>query len=142
MRRVIPIEMKMRNSPTDKVDRTGAKQLVKICARILGVCAAALVILARDGLGPPYLDSIGKALFWTGSVLVSVFFLNQDVFRLTSGKLFAMLFCALQMFFVFYWFGNLRELSFITLTPICFVECLVFMLPLMLIRKRHKGIWY
>ena len=95
------IDMKTQNTPANEIDRTGAKRVVKICARVLGVCAAAFVLLARDGIGPPYLDSVGKALFWSGGVLVSVFFLNQDVLRLTSGKLFALLFFALQMFFVF-----------------------------------------
>ena len=136
------IDLKTQNNQADKIDRTGAKRAVKICARVLGVCAAAFVLLARDGIGPPYLDSVGKALFWSGGVLISVFFLNQDVFCLTSGKLFAVLFFALQMFFVFYWFGKLQQLSFIVLTLICFIECLLFMIPLMIVRKRHNGTWY
>lgn len=126
----------------DTIDRTAAKRMVKICARVTAVCAAAFVLLARDGVGPPYFDSIGKALFWTGGVFLSVFFLNQDVLSLTSGKVLAVLLSALQMCFVFYWFGSLRELSFIVLTPICFIECVLFMLPLMLIRRRHTGSWY
>jgi hypothetical protein len=100
------------------------------------------VLLARDGIGPLYLDAVGKALFWTGLVLVPLFSFNYDILRLTLGRAAVGTLCALQLGLVFFLFGRLQEVNFIILAPICIVQCLLFFLPLMLIRKRHSGIWY
>jgi len=126
----------------DDPAKVRAKRIVKISGRVIGVCAVAFVLLARDGLGPPYLDSVGKALFWTGLVLVPLLSFNYDVLRLTSGKAAVASLSALQLVLVFYLFGRLQEVNFIILAPICIVQCLLFFLPLMLIRKRRSGIWY
>jgi hypothetical protein len=122
--------------------KTGFEQLLKILGRMIAVCAAAFVIMAHEGFGPMYFDAVGKALFWTGMVSIPVWSLNQDVLRIASGRVLALGLFAIQLFLVFYTFGKLQALTFITLTPLCFVQCLIFMLPFMLIRKRHSGIWY
>ncbi len=88
--------------------------------------ASLLVVFAREGLGPPYLDAAGKAVFWTGIVFVPLLGLNQDVLQIVSGKLLAVL----------------NGLTFIELTPLCVVQFVIFALPFMLIRKRFSGIWY
>ena len=74
------------NSKPEGPDRTSAKQSMTVFAKVIGVCAAAFVLLAQDGIGAAYLDSAGKILFWTGGVFGFTFFLNQDMLRLTSGK--------------------------------------------------------
>ncbi len=128
-------------TPDDPI-KVRTKGFVKIAGRVIGVCAAVFVLLARDGFGPPYLDSVGKALFWTGLVLVPLFSFNYDILRLTSGKAAVATLSVLQLVLVLYLFERLQEVNFIILAPICIVQCLLFFLPLMLIRKRHSGIWY
>jgi hypothetical protein len=118
------------------------KYLVKVSARIIGICSAGLVLLAREGIGPPYLDSIGKAIFWTGMVLVPLFAFNLDLLVSKLGQVSMVVLSALQLISVFYLFDKLREVNFIILACLCLVQCLIFFLPLMLIRKMNRGIWY
>ncbi len=49
----------MENSAT-----TGFQQFLKVIGRVMAVCAAAFVIMAREGFGPRYFDALGKALFY------------------------------------------------------------------------------
>jgi hypothetical protein len=126
---------------TDSIEND-IQQYLKWCGRVVAVLAAAFIILAREGVGPPYFDAIGKAMFWTAIVFVPLLTLNQDVLRLSEGKIVVVALFALHLALVLYSFGLLKGLTFITLTPLCFVQCLIFTLLLMLIRKRHKGIWY
>lgn len=139
---VMRVERELRSNTPDDSGRDRIKQFVKVSARVIGVCAAGFVLLARDGIGPPYLDSVGKALFWTGIVLVPLFSFNHDVLRTTSGQVVAVGLSTLQFVLVFYSFERLQECTFIVLTPLCLIQCLIFFLPFMLIRKRHNGIWY
>jgi hypothetical protein len=127
---------------TENSTRTGFEQFLKILGRVIAICAAVFVIMAHEGFGPMYFDAVGKALFWTGIVSVPVWSLNQDVLRTTSGRVLAVGLFTFQLFLVFYSFGRLQALDFIALTPLFFVQCMIFMLPFMLIRKRNSGIWY
>jgi hypothetical protein len=115
---------------------------LKWLGRIMAICAAGFVIMSHEGVGPPSFDAIGKALFWTSIVFVPLFTLNQDVLRSSTGKLLAVSLFAVQLIFVNWFFGKLKELNFIVLTPLCFGQCLIFMLIFMLVRKRNSGIWY
>jgi hypothetical protein len=63
---------------------TGFQRLLKILGRVTAICAAAFVIMAREGVGPAYFDSVGKALFWTVIVFVPLLAINQDMLRLAS----------------------------------------------------------
>ena len=76
------------------------QQALKWCGRIVAVLAAAFIILAREGVGPPYFDATGKALFWTGIVFVPLLSLNQDVLRLAEGKLLAVALFVLHLVLV------------------------------------------
>lgn len=136
------VNRELHNNVTEDPKRNHIKQLLKVSASVIGVCAAVFVLLARDGVGPPYFDSLGKAFFWTGMVLVPLFSLNYDVLRLPSGKALAVALFAFQLVLVFYLFGRLHGLNFIILTPLCFIQSLLYMLPFMLIRRRNTGIWY
>jgi hypothetical protein len=127
---------------TDSSAEDDFRQILKIIGRVIAVCAAAFVIMAREGIGPPYFDPLGKAFFWTGIVLIPLFSLSGDVLSLTVGKVTALGLFILQLALVFLLFGRLQQMTFITLTPLCFAQCLIFALPLMLIRKQHRGIWY
>ena len=121
---------------------TGFQQFLKIVGRVMALCAATLVIMAREGFGPRYFDALGKALFWTVIVFVPLFGINQDVLRLTAGKFLSAGFLALQLILVSFLFERLYELNFIIITPLSFCECLIFAMAFMLIRKHHTGIWY
>jgi hypothetical protein len=121
---------------------TGFQQFLKIVGRVMALCAATLVIMAREGFGPRYFDALGKALFWTVIVFVPLFGINQDVLRLTAGKFLFAGFLALQLILVSFLFERLHELNFIIITPLSFCECLIFAMAFMLIRKHHTGIWY
>jgi hypothetical protein len=131
-----------RRSLVEDPDRTRAKRWIKICARVIGITAAAFVILAQNDLAPPVFDSIGKALFWTGIVLISLLLLNQDVLSFALGKIVMLLLLMLHVLALCHYFLRLHEVSFIVLAPICLLECILFTLPFMLIRKRQSGIWY
>jgi hypothetical protein len=137
-----PAMIDSRNNAVDDPERSRAKETIKTLARVIGLCGVAFVVLAQAGFGPSYLDPAGKALFGTGIVFVSIFFLNRDVFRFRSGQMLGMLFLTLHVLLILHTFRRLQEISFIVLAPICLVECVAFTLPLMLIRKRHSGIWY
>lgn len=115
---------------------------MKTFMRIIGVSAAVLVILTGDGLGPTYLDSAGRCLFWTATVLGPMFAFNLDVIRTVLGVVAAIGLVALQLLLVFCLFNKLNGMSFILLAPICLAQCLLFEAPFMLIRKRYSGIWY
>jgi hypothetical protein len=121
---------------------TGFQQYLKIGGWVMTLCAAALVIMAREGFGPRYFDALGKALFWSVIVFVPLFGINQDVLRLTAGKFLAVGLVALQLTLVGFLFERLYELNFITITPLSFCQCLIFAMAFMLIRKHHTGIWY
>jgi hypothetical protein len=123
----------MSDSPTNNT-----QQALKWCGRIVAVLAAAFIILAREGVGPPYFDAAGKALFWTGIVFVPLLSLNQDVLRLAEGKLLVVALFVLHLVFVLSSFGRLKNFTFITLTPLCFGQCLLFAVPFMLVRKRLR----
>jgi hypothetical protein len=127
----------MENSAT-----TGFQQFLKIVGRVMAVCAAAFVIMAREGFGPKYLDALGKALFWTVIVFVPLFGINQDVLRLTAGKFLAAGLFALQLVLVEFLFERLYELNFITIASLSFCLCVIFAMAFMLIRKQRRGIWY
>ena len=127
----------MKNSAT-----TGVQRFLKIIGRVTALCAAAFVIMAREGFGPRYFDALGKALFWTVIVFVPLFGINQDVLRLRAGKFLAGGCFALQLILVGFSFERLYELNFIIITPLSFCECLIFAMAFMLIRKQHSGIWY
>src|SRR5580704_7722384 len=122
--------------------RTGFQQFLKIVGWVMTLCAAALVIVAREGFGPRYFDALGKALFWTVIVFVPLLGINQDVLRLTPGKFLAAGLFALQLILVRFSFERLYELNFITITPLSFCQCLIFAMAFMLIRKHYSGIWY
>jgi len=121
---------------------TGFQQFLKIVGWVMALCAAGLVIMAREDFGPRYFDALGKALFWTAIVFVPLFGINQDVLRLTAGKLLAAVLFALQLILVAFLFEKLYELNFLTITPLSFCECLTFAMAFMLIRKHYTGIWY
>jgi hypothetical protein len=127
----------MENSATP-----GFQQFLKIVGRVMALCAAAFVIMAREGFGPRYFDALGKALFWTVIVFVPLFGINQDELRLTAGKFLAAGLVALQLILVGMLFERLYGLNFITITPLSFCQCLIFAMAFMLIRKQHSGIWY
>jgi hypothetical protein len=122
--------------------KDGTDQALKWSGRVIAVLAAMCIIIAREGFGPAYFDAIGKALFWTDIVFVPLTSLNRDVLRLSDGKVIAVILFTCHLWLVFWSFGKLTDFSFITLTPVCFAQALVFMLIFMLIRKRHFGRWY
>jgi hypothetical protein len=107
---------------------------MKYMARIVAILALIPFLLARDTVGPPYLDNVAKAVFWTGMVLVPLIGLNQDVLRSKTGKI--------AVFFASFFFRGLSSLNFIFLSVICIGQILVFALPLMFIRKQQTNIWY
>lgn len=115
---------------------------LKIFIRVVGVSAAIAVILAEDGLGPSYLDSIGRALFWTGAVLGPMLAFNVDVLRTVLGKIVAVGLVALQCVLVCRLFDRLNGVSFISITIFAFAQFMLFQSPFMFIRKRYSGIWY
>lgn len=126
----------------DDSARDQSKRSIRIFARVLGVSAALFIILAQDHIGPTYFDPLGKALFWTGIVLIPVFVLNHDVLRFGWAKILAIVQSALQILLVWLLFEKLSSFSFITLTPLCLIQSFFFTLSFMPIRKRNCGIWY
>ena len=136
----------MNYESSGNMDSTAQKRSIpsslKWIGRVFAVFASLLVVFAREGLGPPYLDAAGKAVFWTGIVFVPLLGLNQDVLQIVSGKLLAILLWLVQLTLVFHFFAVLNGLTFIELTPLCVVQFVIFALPFMLIRKRFSGIWY
>jgi hypothetical protein len=123
--------------PKDKI-----RYFLKVFGRVIGVISAFFMILARGGVGPSYLDSLGKAFLWTGLVLVPLCSLNLDLLRVTSGRLVLVALTTLQLILAIYFWERLQELSLIILASLSFAQCLIFFLPLMLIRKLNKGVWY
>ena len=107
----------------------------------IGLLAAIFVILADYG-APPQFDGIGKAIFWTGMVLVPLVAFNRDVLHFASSFMTITVLFAMQALLVIYGFSELQHVNFLILAPICLIQVLIFSAPLMLIRKHRTGIWY
>jgi hypothetical protein len=115
---------------------------MKYMARIVAILSLIPFLLARDTVGPPYLDNVAKAVFWTGMVLVPLIGLNQDVLRSKTGKIAVFFLVTFQLALASFFFRGLSSLNFIFLSVICIGQILVFALPLMFIRKQQTNIWY
>jgi hypothetical protein len=139
----VPVSEQHTSQPTEALpERRVMPHSAKIAMRVLAVCAAILVILPRDGLGPPYIDAAGKVVFWSAGVPISVFSFSRDILNRTGGIVVSICLVALQCILIFYAFVKLEPLNFFVLAGLCMVQTVVFSLPFMLIRKRYSGIWY
>lgn len=118
------------------------KHFLTVSIRVIAVLALAFFLLARDGIGPAYFDSIGKIIYWTGIVLFPLFSLNRDMLSSLSGQAVSIAIVSLHVLIVYRLYDHLQKISFITLTPICVVEFFVLAAPLLAIRKWRTGIWY
>ena len=110
--------------PEDSQWESTARSL-KVLVRTTAIGAAVCVILGGSERGTHYLDPIGKALFWTGTMFGTLFSFNQDVLRLPSGRLLATGMIAADFSMMFFFFGRLDGWTFVTLTPVCFMEALI-----------------
>jgi hypothetical protein len=125
-------------NPDDDPERTKMRRSLRLPAWGIGGGAAILIIMARENVGPPYLDSLGKAFFWTGTVFLPLLGLNRDICRLNTARLTAVALFGLHLILVSWLFGQLKDMSFITLFPLCIVQLLVFEIPFVIIRKRTQ----
>jgi hypothetical protein len=97
---------------------------------VLGLTSAGLVVVARHGYGPRYLDQAGKAVYWTAAVFVPLLAVNRDVLYVASAKRWLVLMFAVQILLVYMAFDSLTHWSFLTLTPVCIVQIVLFCIPL------------
>lgn len=103
---------------------------------ILGAVSGLLVIASRQGIGQGYLDQAGKALYWTSAVFVTMLVINTKELALAAGKKWLALLLLVHLVFVVFAYKSLTSLSFITLTPLCFVEIVLFNIPF--VRLNHQ----
>ena len=115
---------------------------LRIFIRVVAVSAVIPIILATDGFGPSYLDSVGRVLFWSGMVLGPMFAFNLDVLRTIPGMIFATGLTTVQLLLAIRFFERLNGVSLIVIAIFGLVQCVLFEMPFMLIRKRYSGIWY
>lgn len=124
--------------PDDDPERTKMRRSLRMPAWGIGGGAAILIIMARENVGPPYLDNIGKAFFWTGAVFLPLLGLNRDIYRLNAARLIAVMLFGLHLILVGWSFEQLKDMGFITLFPLCIVQLLIFEIPFVIVRKRVK----
>jgi hypothetical protein len=111
-----------------KPDRERPKWMTPaICALVL--TSAGLVIAARRGFGPGYLDQVGKAVYWTGVVFLPLLAVNNDLLYLASAKRWLVLMFAVQILLVYLAFDSLTHWSFLTLTPVGVIQIFLFSMP-------------
>ena len=137
------LEIESSQPPDDLLpERRVMPRFAKIMVRVLAICAAILVILSRENVGPAYLDPAAKTIFWTGAVFISLFSFNRDVLRQVAGMAVMASLITCHVVFVYYSFQRISDLNFFVLTGLALVQAVVFSGPLMLVRKRYTGIWY
>ena len=95
-----------------------------------GLTSAGLLVAARRGFGPEYLDQAGKALYWTAVVFLPLLAVNKDVLYLASAKRWLILMLAVQILLVYLAFDRLTNWSFLTLTPVGLIQIFLFCIPL------------
>jgi hypothetical protein len=97
---------------------------------VLGLTSAGLVVAARHGYGTTYLDQAGKAVYWTAAVFVPLLAVNRDVLCLASAKRWLALMLAVQILLIYVAFDSLTHWSFLTLTPVCMIQIILYCIPL------------
>ena len=128
------------DSDTEKSGWNARNGPLKWPARIMGLLSAALVI-ASQHTNNPTLDAVGKCFFWTAIVLPTVFVLNRDLYADIWAWAISLFLVGLQLLFVKLAWGAIGNWTFITLTPLCFLQAMLFMAPFLVLR-RCRGLTY
>jgi hypothetical protein len=123
-----------------KSETESGRRIFIITARIVGVFAAALVIVGQSG--PSYLGVWGKIIFWTALVVAPLLLFNKNMLGLLLGKVITILLLLLHVLFVVHWFGSLEKVNFAILALVALGEGTAFASILMIVRRQHTGIWY
>jgi hypothetical protein len=103
---------------------------------ILGVASGLLVIASRQGLGPGYLDVAGKVLYWTSVVFVTVMAVNTKELSLSAGKRYLALLALVHVILLAFAYKHLQSWSFITLTPLCLLQIVLFNIPFIRLNRK------
>ena len=103
---------------------------------ILGLTSSLLVIASSEGWGPAYLDQSGKALFWTSAVVIPVIAVNAKEISTQSGKRWLVFLLVSHLILVMATYKDLGRLSFLTLTPVCFLEIALCSIAFAHVNKR------
>jgi hypothetical protein len=109
-------------------------------ARIVGLLSAALVISSQYA-NNSVLDSAGKCFFWTALVLLPVLVLNRDLYSDIWAWIIAVLLFGVQLTLVGLAWERMGAWSFITITPVAFMQLMLFFAPFLVLR-RYRGLTY
>ncbi len=110
-----------------------------ILGRVLVVVAVVILIFGREGVGPPYLDQFGKALFWSCGVFIPLIGFHYDLLGPISRKgIVAGLFTVHILLIRSFW-QELASATIFLLAPICFVQLMVFAIPFLIIRREAQN---
>ena len=126
MREPKPLKTATRPSQSDEErPRWATPAIWALC-----LTSGGLVVAARHGFGPGYLDQVGKAVYWTGVVFLPLLAVNKDVLHLASAKRWLILMLVAQILLVYLAFDSLKYWSFLTLTPVGVIQIVLFCIPL------------
>lgn len=102
---------------------------------ILSLTSAALVAAGRNNLGPPFLERLGKSLFWTEVCFLPLLVVNRSVIHKPLIKRSLIIMTIAHVILLLITFNDLQQWSFVVLTPVGFAEFGIFCF--LLVRLDH-----
>ena len=118
------------------LDRSKIRRSMRIAAWGIGIGGALLIIATKEGVGPGYVEAIGIAILWSGSIFLPLLGLNRDLLKLATARLIVFLLSVLQLMVMFFGLRHLSGIPIIAMFPICAVQVMIFEIPFLWLRKR------
>lgn len=126
------MSMALREYPMRKLSR----RTLRNAAIGLGLCVVVLFIVSQEFPGAEELDSVSKAVEWTGMVFLPLFGLNLDLYPYSTAKIAGLAMLGVHAVLLTLLYRTLPTLTYITVTPIAVAEMFVLVIPFLRIRKR------